>query len=100
MTNIDIELLSSIKSEKEVLNLPLTCFEIVKIGEEETYGKVKYRKLYLNYLDKYQEKIQNKIKDLWENNNTKEIDNFLDKSIKSQFGKSVEKCYKKKKNYL
>ena len=96
VTNIDIELLSSIKSEKEVLNLPLTCFEIVKIGEEETYGKVKYRKLYLNYLDKYQEKINDKINDLWENNNTKEIDNFLDKSIKSQFGKSVEKCYKKK----
>ena len=54
VTNIDIESLSSIKSEKEVLILPLTCFEIVEIGEEETFGEVKYRKLYLNYLDKYQ----------------------------------------------
>ena len=96
VTNIDIESLSSIKTEKEVLNLPLTCFEIIKIGDEETYGKVKYRKLYLNYLDKYQEKIKSKINNLWENNNTPEINNFFIKSINSQFGKSVEKCYKKK----
>ena len=44
LTNLDIESLSAIPSEKEVLMLPLTCFEIVKIDDEDTYKNVKYSK--------------------------------------------------------
>jgi hypothetical protein len=88
--------LSDLKHEKEVLILPLTCFEIVKIGNEENYQNIKYRKIYLNYLDKYKEKINSKINEIWEKNDQEEINNFFIKSIDSQFGKSVQKCYNKK----
>lgn len=95
VSNIDIESLSKSKNEKEVLFLPLSCFEIVKIGNEEVYQNVKYRKIYLSYLDKYKEKINSKIKELNEKNDKNEINNFFTKSINSQFGKSVQKCYDK-----
>ena len=103
VTNIDIESLSDLKIEKEVLILPLSCFEIVKIGDEETYQNIKYRKIYLNYLDKYKEKIGSKINELREKNDKDAINNFFINSINSQFGKSVQKYYNKNnklsKNY-
>ena len=34
ISNIDIESLSNYKHEKEVLILPLTCFEVVRIGKK------------------------------------------------------------------
>ena len=95
ITNIDIESLSSFKNEKEVLILPLTCFEVVKIGDEEMYNNIKYRKIYLNYLDKYHEKITSKIEELREKPNSKEINEFFVNSINSKFGENVQKCYDK-----
>ena len=53
ISNIDIETLSNFKNEKEVLILPLTCFEVVHIGNKKIYGNVAYREIYLRYLDKY-----------------------------------------------
>ena len=77
--DLDIESLSACKTEKEVLILPLTCFEITKIEQNKTYKNV--INIYLNYLDKYQGKIYK---------------DFFQKSMKSQFGKSVKKCYNRK----
>ena len=96
LTNIDIESLSSIQVEKEVLILPLTCFEVVKIGDEEIYKNAKYRKIYLNYLDKYYDKIIEKINDLNKKTDKNEINDFFTNSIKSKFGNIVQKCYDKK----
>ena len=100
VTNLDIESLSDFKTEREVLMLPLTCFEVYKIGEEEMYNNVKYRKIYLNYLDKYYEKIISKIDELREkkinDENNKEIEEFFTKSMNSKFGKDVQICYEKK----
>ena len=100
VTNLDIESLSDFKTEREVLMLPLTCFEVYKIGEEEMYNNVKYRKIYLNYLDKFYEKIISKIDELRakKNNdeNNKEIEEFFTKSMNSKFGKDVQICYEKK----
>ena len=73
ITNIDIESLSNFRTEKEVLILPLTCFEVVKIGDEEEYKNVKYRKIYLSYLDKYLDKITEKINELNNKSDKKEI---------------------------
>ena len=57
-SNIDIDKLKvSEFDEKEVLFLPLSCFEIEdykKIGENEY-------EITLNYLDKYYEQLKNKI---------------------------------------
>ena len=96
ITNIDIESLSNFRTEKEVLILPLTCFEVVKIGDEEEYKNVKYRKIYLSYLDKYLDKIIEKINELNNKSDKKEIDNFFTKSMNSKFGKNVIDCYDKK----
>ena len=95
LTNLDIESLSAIPSEKEVLMLPLTCFEIVKIDDEDTYKNVKYRKIYLKYLDKYQKSIIEKIDYLKESQNEIELKKFFENSMKNLFGQIVKKCYDK-----
>ena len=92
ITNIDIENLSQFKNEKEVLVLPMTCFEIVKIDEEEIFNNVKYRKIYLNYLDKYEDEINKKINEFDE----KKINEFFTNSMKSKFGESIQKFYDSK----
>jgi hypothetical protein len=38
ISNIDIETLSNFKNEKEVLILPLTCFEVVDIEKMKIMG--------------------------------------------------------------
>ena len=96
ISNIDIESLSKYKHEKEVLILPLTCFEVVRIGNKETYGNVRYRKIYLSYLDKYQDIITKKIENLNSTPDKKEINQFFTNSIKSDFGKNFIECYDKK----
>ena len=96
ITNIDIESLSSNENEKEVLALPFTCFEVVEIGKYEIYNGFMYRKIYLKYLDKYQKIIDDKLNDLWNLNDDKEIKDFFCKSMESRFGKDVQKCYNKK----
>ena len=56
-SNIDMNKISSIKDEEEVLFLPYSCFEIEnykKLGESEY-------EIILNYLDKYYDKIKEKI---------------------------------------
>ena len=97
VTNVDIELLSYIKKEKEALHLPLSCFEIVKIEDEETYKNFKYRKIYLTHLDKYKKKIESKIMELWENKDNSEIGCFFTKSMNSHLGKNFLDCFDKEK---
>jgi hypothetical protein len=101
MSNIDIQIqkLSNFKGEKdeqEVLILPLTCFEVIRIGKKETYGNISYRKIYLSYLDKYLDQINEKIKDLNSKPDNKDIDQFFTKTINSEFGKNFIKFYDKK----
>ena len=95
VTNIDIELLSYYKIEKDVLHLPLSSFEIVKIEDEETYENIKYRKIYLTHLDKYKKKIESKIIDLWEKKDKSEIEFFFNKSMNSQLGKKFLEFFDK-----
>ena len=56
VTNIDAEEFIYYKSEKEVIFLPFSGFEIVKIEE----GK-EYTTMYLNYLNKYEKKVMDYI---------------------------------------
>ena len=93
ISNIDIESLSNFKDEKEVLILPLTCFEVDKIGDKEIYGNVTYRKIYLRYLDKYLDQITEKIENLNSKPDKKEINQFFTYSINSKFGKIFINCY-------
>ena len=56
VTNMDIEKISVFVNEREVLFLPFSGFEIVKIEEETEYTKI-----YLNYLNKYEKKVMDYI---------------------------------------
>ena len=53
--NLDIENISQIPTEKEVLILPLSCFEIENI-KETIDNNIKIKEIHLNYLSYY--KIQ------------------------------------------
>ena len=53
---MDIEKISVFVNEREVLFLPFSGFEIVKIEEETEYTKI-----YLNYLNKYEKKVMDYI---------------------------------------
>ena len=57
-TNVDIQEFSAIKSEKEILLFPFSCFEIIEVKQVEIDGKNIYQ-VKLNYLGKYKEKINN-----------------------------------------
>ena len=85
-SNIDIDKLKvSEFDEKEVLFLPLSCFEIEdykKIGENEY-------EITLNYLDKYYEQLKNKISIIKEQ---KELQEFYEKVLESSFSKKVVEC--------
>ena len=48
-TNLDIENISQIPTEKEVLILPLSCFEIENI-KEAIDNNIKIKEIHLNYL--------------------------------------------------
>ena len=98
VSNIDIESISNIKSEKEALILPLTCFEIINITEEKNDEGIKYGKIYLKYLDQYREKIENKIKDLLnEPHESEVIGNFFKKSMHSKLGGVFKEFYGKRR---
>ena len=92
ITNIDMENLSFYKDEKEVLVLPMTCFEIERISEKKILNDVPYYKIYLNYLDKYEDQINNKLKEF----NEDKINEFFTNSMKSKFGQSIQKFYDSK----
>ena len=85
-SNIDIDKLKlSVFDEKEVLFLPLSCFEIEdykKIGEKEY-------EITLNYLDKYYEKLKKKISIIKEQ---KELQEFYEKVLETSFSKKVVEC--------
>ena len=56
VTNIETEEFSFFELEKEVLFLPFSGFEIIKIEEGEEYTTI-----YLNYLNKYEKKVMDYI---------------------------------------
>ena len=96
VSNIDIETFSDIKEEKEVLFLPLSCFEITEIGSK-TYTNsfmVKYIIVKLKYLDEYDKEIKTQIENIKESEEA--INDFFKNSLKSKFGEDVQKFYDKK----
>ena len=88
-SNIDIDelKLSRYKTEKEVLFLPLSCFEIEKYVKT---GDFDYE-ITLNYLDKYYSQLENKINIMKEE---KEMQDFYEKVLESSFSERVIECLK------
>ena len=93
-SNIDIEEISEYKNEKEVLFLPLSCFEVVNIKDEIFYDN-KIKVIHLRYLYQYKNEINKFYQKLIENQEESEenIKNFLTKAINSKYSKEMEKCF-------
>ena len=85
-SNIDIdELKLSEFDEEEVLFLPLSCFEV------EGYKKLAENdyEIYLNYLDKYYDQLNNAISSM---KNEEVLQEFYEKVLESPFSESVIEC--------
>ena len=82
-SNIDIdELKLSEFDEKEVVFLPLSCFEVEsykKIGENDY-------EIYINYLDKYYDQLKNEISSM---KNEEVLQSFFEKVLESPFSEKV-----------
>ena len=78
-TNADIQEFSTIKTEKEILLFPFSCFEIIEVKYINN-NDMKYYQVKLNYLGKYKNKI-NTSETIPETNFVKNIlsSNMLDK---------------------
>ena len=93
-SNIDIDEMSEYKEEKEVLFLPLSCFEVAGI-KEEIYHNTKIKVIHLRYLYQYKNEIDNFYQDLIINKEQSEenIQNFITKAINSKYSQEIEKCF-------
>ena len=96
VSNIDIETFSTVEEEKEVLFLPLSCFEITEISSKTYTNSVmsKYIKVRLKYLEDYENEIKEQIELI--KNSEAAINEFFTNSLKSKFGEDVQKFYNKK----
>ena len=102
VTNIVAHELSYFSSEKEVIFLPFSGFEIVKIEEREGYTI-----MYLNYLNKYEKKVMDYIDARSKDRVHEFIKDLLKQSQSSIFKEIISdkrlkliEDYRKKKNVL
>ena len=93
VSNIDINemKLSKFAEEKEVLFLPLSCFEVIDI-ETEIFCQKEIKVIRLRYLNQYKEIIDKKCEELSNNQNTEEISNFISNGIKSRYAEELCRC--------
>ena len=87
-TNIEIGELSMFPNDKEVTFLPFSCFVIDDKIEEGTFGKLKYKKIKLNYLGNYNDRIN----DIISKTNEKQISDLI-KTGSNQFIKDIVKKF-------
>ena len=80
VANLDLENLSNYP-EKEVLFLPLSCFEIYSIEEMENYSIIRLR-----YLTKYKTQMLEHIEKL---ETKKNIQSFFEKIVESKYAKDI-----------
>jgi len=63
ISNASIKEYSRYKSEKEVLIFPFSCFEVIRIGDDEEDKTKDYLKIYLKYLGNYGNLIKEQVGD-------------------------------------
>ena len=79
LSNASIKEYSKYKGEEEVLVFPFSCFEIVKVEDEndEKYGN--YKIIHLNYLGKYGDAFREQLGD-----------KFLNEIMNSKFSSELQ----------
>ena len=80
LSNADLDDISKIPTEKEILFFPLSCFEINKIEDDNDNINnntiIKYKYIYLSYLGRYGDLLKNQLNSYEVVNNT-QFSNFL-----------------------
>jgi hypothetical protein len=88
-TNLDIEELSNFKAEKEVLILPLSCFEIREIKNTIMYTdnkeKIDVKEFHLYYLSEYKKQIDKYLSEITQ----EKLDIFFEEILESKLSKEI-----------
>ena len=90
VTNIDINAmkLSDFDKEEEVLFLPLSCFEVVNIENENFFG-YEIKVIRLNYLNKYKKLINDNFETILKDQNGINLEKFIQNAINSKYSKGI-----------
>ena len=93
VSNIDINemKLSTFAEEEEVLFLPLSCFEVIDIENEQFCGK-EIKVIRLRYLNHYKKEINKKCEELSQKQNQEELKNFILNAINSKYAEELCEC--------
>ena len=90
VSNIDINAmnLSAFAEEEEVLFLPLSCFEVVKIEDENFFGN-NIKIIRLRYLNKYKDIINKNFENILKEQNNDKLEQFINEGINSKYSQGI-----------
>ena len=90
VSNIDINemKLSSFSGEEEVLFLPLSCFEVISIQDEDFFG-YQIKVIRLNYLNKYKKVINENFEKILKEEDNHKLQKFIEDGINSKYSKGI-----------
>ena len=90
VSNIDINemKLSNFSDEEEVLFLPLSCFEVISIQDEDFFGH-QIKVIRLNYLNKYKKVITENFEKILKEEDNQKLQKFIEDGINSKYSKGI-----------
>ena len=90
VSNIDINemKLSNFSDEEEVLFLPLSCFEVISIQDEDFFG-YQIKVIRLNYLNKYKKVITENFEKILKEEDNHKLQKFIEDGINSKYSKGI-----------
>ena len=90
VSNIDINAmgLSAFADEEEVLFLPLSCFEVVNIEDQDFYGN-NIKVLRLRYLNKYKDIIKQNFEKISNEQDGHKLEKFIEEGVNSKYSKGI-----------
>ena len=90
VSNIDINemKLSHFSEEEEVLFLPLSCFEVISIQDEDFFG-FQIKVIRLNYLNKYKKVINENFEKILKEEDNYKLQKFIEDGINSKYSKGI-----------
>ena len=92
VSNLDMQNISEFEDEKEVLILPISCFEVKSIKDSSIYiggDKIPIKIITLNYLYKYKKLLKEFIGNT--KKNKEKIEKFLKNIVQSEYSKEITK---------
>ena len=90
VSNIDINAmkLSAFAEEEEVLFLPLSCFGVVNVENQDFFGN-EIKVIRLRYLNKYKEIITKNFENILEEQNNDKLEKFIEEGVNSKYSRKI-----------